>query len=516
MLLLKSYCTYDYNLSLVLCLDGESKQFSDTKLCWWIVKSCLPFNIVESNELKIYLKSLNSNYKLPNRNKVKQLIQELYIHKKDHVINFLADVKWISLTTDGWKDISNQISYIGITAHFIDNYQCNSICLTVNQMVDVSTSVNNVKFIDETLNEFQIPIDKIVSITTDGGANYVAAGRTIGAHISCIARRLNRVFDDIRKDSELDNLLNKVRNIVTLFRQSCTMMNKLRAERDRRGKPDLKLIHDVITRWNSTYVMLERYLEMESEISLVLVSESKRDNDLSDYEIDIVRDITKLLKHLFEMTVDISGEQYVTVSRVIPLVSSVLILIEKETPFSTIAVDLKRNLLKSFRERFSGLEKNNLFAYASLLDPRFKKIDFNSTECCMLRVSELNSLLTDVPLSQNPSDIEIDDGIWKIHDTKMISSMNNLSGLDNGLKHFLDSPVMPRCEDPLQFWKKNKDNWPQLHNLALKYLTAQATSVPSERLFSKAGSIITEKRNRLKPKNVNMLCLLSSLPKFFY
>ena len=96
-----------------------------------------------------------------------------------------------------------------------------------------------------------------------------------------------------------------------------------------------------------------------------------------------------------------------------------------------------------------------------------------------------------------------------------MSHSNLVAGLHIGLKHYLEPDVLPRFENPLKFWKKNEQNWPQLHNLAMKYLCIQATSVPCERLLSKTGSIITEKRNRLKAKNVNSLSLLSSLPNTF-
>jgi len=50
-----------------------------------------------------------------------------------------------------------------------------------------------------------------------------------------------------------------------------------------------------------------------------------------------------------------------------------------------------------------------------------------------------------------------------------------------------------QSEDPLIWWKLNQHRFHTLSRLAQKYLTMQATSVPAERLFSKAGMIITRK-----------------------
>lgn len=42
-------------------------------------------------------------------------------------------------------------------------------------------------------------------------------------------------------------------------------------------------------------------------------------------------------------------------------------------------------------------------------------------------------------------------------------------------------------DDPITWWKYNKNSFPNLFKLAIKYLCAQATSAPSERVFSKGG-----------------------------
>ncbi|KYN21735.1 hypothetical protein ALC57_05886, partial [Trachymyrmex cornetzi] len=46
---------------------------------------------------------------------------------------------------------------------------------------------------------------------------------------------------------------------------------------------------------------------------------------------------------------------------------------------------------------------------------------------------------------------------------------------------------------------------------AIKSLTIIATSVPAERLFSKAGRIMSEDRNKLSSKHLSQLLFLSSL-----
>ncbi len=67
----------------------------------------------------------------------------------------------------------------------------------------------------------------------------------------------------------------------------------------------------------------------------------------------------------------------------------------------------------------------------------------------------------------------------------------------------------PRSSDPLDWWtKEGKTRFPQMYKMAVKYLTIPATSVPSERVFSAAGEIISKKRNQIGDDNARMLIVL--------
>jgi len=53
--------------------------------------------------------------------------------------------------------------------------------------------------------------------------------------------------------------------------------------------------------------------------------------------------------------------------------------------------------------------------------------------------------------------------------------------------------------------------YPNLYEIARQKMSIVATSVPSERLFSKTGNIISKKRNRLTEKRLSKLVFMSSL-----
>lgn len=73
--------------------------------------------------------------------------------------------------------------------------------------------------------------------------------------------------------------------------------------------------------------------------------------------------------------------------------------------------------------------------------------------------------------------------------------------------YFGEHPL-PKKENPLTWWEKNAARYPTLAELARSLLCIPATSTPSERLFSAAGNIVSEKRASLSPEHVDMLTFL--------
>ena len=59
--------------------------------------------------------------------------------------------------------------------------------------------------------------------------------------------------------------------------------------------------------------------------------------------------------------------------------------------------------------------------------------------------------------------------------------------------------------NPLEWWKKNSEIFPLLSGVAKKWFCIPANSATSERVFSAGGNIVTYKRTRMQPENVDKL-----------
>jgi hypothetical protein len=76
------------------------------------------------------------------------------------------------------------------------------------------------------------------------------------------------------------------------------------------------------------------------------------------------------------------------------------------------------------------------------------------------------------------------------------------------LERYLKHPRVSKDTDVLLWWDDNEHRYPHLARLARDYLAIPASSVPAERVFSRAGDLISKKRNRLSRETANMLMCL--------
>ena len=85
---------------------------------------------------------------------------------------------------------------------------------------------------------------------------------------------------------------------------------------------------------------------------------------------------------------------------------------------------------------------------------------------------------------------------------------HSTAALKQELLEYLNDDLLDRDCCPLQWWAKHQLRYPSVAAPARELLAVPATSVPGERLFSKAGDVITKKRNSLAPSKADKVIFL--------
>lgn len=94
------------------------------------------------------------------------------------------------------------------------------------------------------------------------------------------------------------------------------------------------------------------------------------------------------------------------------------------------------------------------------------------------------------------------------HNTPMASAIIEV-------QRYLEDKLLPIKNDagnlnkPSEWWRNHKYVYPNLAIVYRKKCCAMSTSVSCERIFSKSGYIISDRRTRLKPEKVKQLMFLN-------
>ena len=184
-------------------------------------------------------------------------------------------------------------------------------------------------------------------------------------------------------------------------------------------------------------------------------------------------------------------------------------------------------LLHKMNRKFLNMEDNMLLAVPTLLDPRFKKVAFSnfgiaaSVAQYVIREIAASLRLHDEP---PPNEVEIivedmsydsedgDKSLWQFFDQQVAqaSTKRSISSeLTIETQQYLHINNLERKQDPLEWWKRKCHLYPHISRLVKKCLSLPGTSVPSERIF-RVEQLVSEKRNRLKAKHINMLVFLNN------
>ena len=272
--------------------------------------------------------------------------------------------------------------------------------------------------------------------------------------------------------------------------------------------------------------MYKRLLEQQTAVSAVLLeskSKNARDLLLTPDELTRMEQLVAVLEPLGEATEYLATVRFPSLSVVEPLVTAICKkTLQITDDDSNVVCEFMSAVLNSLKQHFGDNEQQQLSRLASVVDPRYKHLKFLPSAEREQAYSHLSDTLSTM-IEEQPQpavDTEPPDPkrskVDPLLDYQDSSDSNGSSPAQicaaaivekEILQYKADDPIS-RTSDPLKWWKENETRFTYLSKVAKKLLCIQATSVPSERLFSAAGNIVSKKRASLHSTNVDCLLFL--------
>ncbi|XP_005110616.1 zinc finger BED domain-containing protein 4-like [Aplysia californica] len=427
----------------------------------------------------------------------------------------------VTLTTDIWTSRRTQ-AFITVTAHFMSPaWELMSCVLETPRIAEAHTAANIAVILAEVMENWRIR-DKVVAIVTDNASNMVAAIEQLKIrHMPCFAHTLNLVVTDtLAAVTGFQATRKKVKDIVSFFHHSVKGSDVLAKVLEQAGSQPLKLINEVETRWNSCHDMLKRYNDLHPQVTTALCLVGRETMLITQSEVEVIQAVIAALGPFEEVTREMSSEKMTTVSKVIPLIRVLQDILKDLTNRPCIGGSVAKELLQQLNRRFASPETKYLWAASTYLDPRFKKHAFSDGSALQAMQDRLKGQLRPVEEEETstaevePTPVAADNSsIWTRFDSKISSFLQTTStpGVRPNLemRRYAEENPISRKQDPLEWWRKHSSLMPQLQEIAKKFLCCPATSVPSERVFSATGELVSHRRSNLTEENVNMIIFLN-------
>uniref|UniRef100_A0A3Q7G771 hAT-like transposase RNase-H fold domain-containing protein n=1 Tax=Solanum lycopersicum TaxID=4081 RepID=A0A3Q7G771_SOLLC len=308
-------------------------------LCRMVIIDELPIRFVEKEGFNQFMKVAKPCFQIPSRTTVTHDYFDLFDEEKHKLMAVFKETRQrVSLTTDTWTSIQ-RINYMIITAHWIDKI---GLCIK-----ELSSFVQSLVI--------ECTITELSKQLTKWGTNLMG-----GSHL----------------------LIRRMAHIVNLIAQDGTKEANVSIERVRQA---LRYIRQSPARWNFTYMILSRVIEYEGaiveyvdrDIGLALYLKFVDKNSagtLLSNDWEGVKRIIIFLEMFFDLTLKISGSQYVTSDLHFLEICQVGVYLNQfisneDQVFAKIA----KNMKEKFDKYCGDAEKMNKMVFIpGVLDPRHK------------------------------------------------------------------------------------------------------------------------------------------------
>ncbi|KAK0135320.1 Zinc finger BED domain-containing protein 1 [Merluccius polli] len=317
----------------------------------FVVKGLHPFATVETPWFREMTKALNPRYTPPCRTVLSNtLIPAWYEVEKQNVITELANVSKVAITSDGWSSLA-QDHYITVTAHYSSQGKLHQKVLRTKAVYRAQTGETVAVEIGEVLEEFGIT-HKVVVMTVDNASNMdVAAKKLDILKLGCFAHTLNLAAQNVYSIATVTRWAAKLRAVIVWMKRSSVAKIVLKEKQLLLKLPQHTMILDVKTRWNSLFLMVERFLEQYPALQAAVLDprirkpmERDRLDRITDEDFTKAEEFIKFMKVLYTSTLCVSSEKTTTCGQILPILMKLKAHFTVQEGDSSFVSNIKRKV----------------------------------------------------------------------------------------------------------------------------------------------------------------------------
>ena len=518
------------------------------KLGEWVVANIRPFSIVEDSKFRDLISIADPQITVVSSRTVCRDIVKLFKVKKRETKDELKNVEFLSGTTDAGSSLAGK-TYIDLNLHWIDSKTFEARKKTINvEKVDSKTAEDYRDVVNDALDDHGVK-EKTRLFTTDN-ENTMRKCFEDEIRNGCFSHIESKASQKALESSvRLKTLRLKLRKIAKKSNKSSKFKAMIQKEQTKRNLRVLTIKQEIATRFTCTYDMFRSILNDPNDgkndpadrekIDLNIEAINEAMNrlftkkvykvlEIKSLDVDLMLKLMETLEILEEGIRTLGGENYSSGSSVLPFLVQFSKVLEDNDEDPVYVSKFKQVLSSELTERCKKNLNFSLLAKASFFDKRFSKLGFLSSIDFPLDkevskeqiVGEISNELEEVAFelenhpgpsqaaednAPNPKKVKFLDGICE----DSVDDGSNKNDPKEELSRYMLEKNIPANENPLNWWRRNRDIYPLMSKLALKYLSIQATSTAAERSFSLLGNILTKKRLSLSDQNVNILTYLS-------
>lgn len=440
--------------------------------------------------------------------RITEICRSVQTNLKGDITNCIS----FSLALDESTDISD-IPQLAVFIRFVtSDFTIKEELLDLVALKDTTRGIDVKNALDTILENFDVPLNNLVSIATDGAP--AMQGKNIGLigllksdsrfpqflPVHCIIHREHL----IAKHFNFEDVMKTVLHIVNFIRSNAKNHRQFKDFLE--DYEDEELPCDInfhcIVRWLSAYNVLSRFVDLLEPISKFLEEKKKSYPQLSKTAwLQDLLFLTDTMQHLNRLNLALQGKE----KMISDLFQTILSF---QSELQLFKNDIKNKTFEYFprlKTKCENIQVNKLDEYQKKLEDLLK--DFNT------RFEDLRSFSPTLQFFLNPFGIDvINDGflISEIISTEKTSAQLELLQLkeDLALKmHYNSNSIQ-------EFWKLVPDlKYPALKKAVHRINSIFGTTYTCESMFSTMKLIKTKHRSRLTNEHLTEL-LLTSLTNY--